>query len=136
MLEGLVKALVEELAIADGFKREDEKGYSFKLNLEQEIKVLKLESGAYLYAKIGQCPLVKREELFILLMKANFLGQGTGGAVIGLDESENFLTLSFHLPYDMNYKIFRDALEDFTNFLDYWKDELIRHKKAAEQGIL
>ena len=65
-------------------------------------------------------------------MKANFLGQGTGDATIGLDENENFLTLSLVLPYDMNYKMFKDALEDFVNYLDYWKEELIRHKKAAE----
>ena len=57
-------------------------------------------------------------------MKANFLGQGTGGAVIGMDPEENLLTLSLLLPYDMNYKMFREALEDFANFLDYWKTEL------------
>ena len=34
----------------------------------------------------------------------------------------------------MNYKMFKDALEDFANYLDYWREELIRHKKAAEES--
>ncbi len=89
-----------------------------------------------MWGKIGPCPTLKKEDLFIYLMKANFLGQGTGGSAIGLDQDENFLTLSLVLPYDMNYIMFRDALEDFANYIDYWKAELIRHTKAAEQQIL
>jgi hypothetical protein len=34
----------------------------------------------------------------------------------------------------MNYKMFRDALEDFANYIDYWKAELFRHVEAAEEG--
>ena len=70
------------------------------------------------------------------LMKANLLGQGTGGATLAMDENENFLTLSLVLPYDMNYKTFKDALEDFANYLDFWKAELIRHQKTAEQPLI
>jgi len=68
-------------------------------------------------------------------MKANFLGQGTGGAVIGLDAEEKFLTLSLALPYDMNYRSFKGAVEDFANYVDYWREDLIRHQKAAETSI-
>lgn len=99
---------------------------TLKLNPELAITFRELDPGYFLYAPVTLCPKVKREELFTLLMKANFLGQGTGGGVLGLDEQEKFLTLSLSLPYDMNYKSFKDMLSDFANYVDYWKDEVKR----------
>lgn len=136
MLEQLLNTLSEQLEMEAPPKKAEDGLYHLELNPQMEIAFKQLDPGIALWAKIGPCPLVKREELFILLMKANFLGQGTGGAVIALDENENFLTLSLVLPYDMNYKMFKESLEDFTNYLDYWREELLRHKKAAEENIL
>lgn len=110
--------------------------YPLTLNPQMTIRVGELDPGISFWAQISPCPTVKREELFMLLMKANFLGQGTGGSTIGLDENENFLTLSSILPYDMSYKTFKDALEDFANHLDYWREELLLHKKMAEENLL
>jgi hypothetical protein len=136
LLEILLKTLVDELELEEVPKKEEGNIYQLSLNPQLSVTFQQLDPGLSLWARIGPCPIVNREELFILLMKANFLGQGTGGSSIGLDENENFLTLSSVLPYDMNFKMFKDALEDFTNYLDYWREELIRHKKAAEENIL
>lgn len=138
MLEQLISTLAAELEFEEIPKKEEGNVYHVPLNPQLIVRVQQLdpEPGLSFWGKIGPCPLVKREELFILLMKANFLGQGTGGSTIALDENENFLTLSLVLPYDMNYKMFKDALEDFANYLDYWSEELLRHKKATEESIL
>jgi hypothetical protein len=136
MLEQLLKTLTEELEMEETPKKAEDGLYHLPLNPQLLIAMKELDPGIGFWGKLGPCPTMKREELFIQLMKANFLGQGTGGAAIALDENENFLTLSLVLPYDMNYKIFKDALEDFANRLDYWREELIRHKKAAEENIL
>ena len=135
MLEQFLNTLAADLELDSPVREE---GGLYKLSLSPELVIVLKEQdpGIAFWGKIGPCPTVKKEELFILLMKANFLGQGTGGAVIALDEDGNFLTLSSILPYDMNYKVFKDALEDFVNYIDYWKEELIRHKKTAEDGIL
>ncbi len=136
MLENHLKTLVEELELGEMPKKEAGNIYPLQINPELSLVIHELDPGVAFWGKIGPSPIVKREELFILLMKANFLGQGTGGGAIGLEENENFLTLSLVLPYDMNYKMFKDALEDFTNYLDYWREELIRFKETAEQNIL
>lgn len=133
MLETLLKTLNEELKLEAVLKMDKEQYYPVLLNPELEVKIKELDPGTLFFAKIGPCPKLKREELFTYLMKANFLGQGTGGASIGFNESENCLTLSLVLPYDLNYKLFRDALEDFVNYIDYWKAEIIRHQKTAEE---
>ena len=136
MLEPFLKTLAEDLELDDLPKKDEGGIYPFPLTSEVTIFMRELDPGISFWGQIGPCPLEKREDLFILLMKGNFLGQGTGGATIALDENEKFLTLSLVLPYDMNYKVFKDALEDFVNFLKYWREELIRHKKSIEESIL
>ena len=109
------------------FKRYIERRFSMLEEcLTQLVENLALENALSKENKlyILTCPLNKREEVFMYLMKANLLGQGTGGSIIGLDRDEKFLTLCLVLPYDMKYKVFKDALEDFTNYLDFWKNEL------------
>lgn len=129
MLETLLKTLSKELELEEVPQKQQGNAYPLRLNPELLVTVYEREVGFAFWGRIGPCPMMRREELFIALMKANFLGQGTGGASIGLDENENFLTLSSTFAYDMNYKMFKDALEDFVNYLDYWREELIRHTK-------
>ncbi len=135
MLESLIKMLAEELELDGIPPKEDGNIYQLPLNGELTVRIQELDPGLAFWARIAPCPKEKREDLFILLMKANFLGQGTGNSTIALDENENFLTLSSVLPYDMNYKTFKDALEDFANYRDYWKDEVIRYVKASQENI-
>jgi hypothetical protein len=136
VLEQHIKTLCEDLEIEAIPQKEKGDVYSFPLNPQMTILIHERDPGLAFWGRLGPCPIKKREELFIKLMKANFLGQGTGGSTIALDENENFLTLSSVLPYDMNYKMFKDAFEDFTNYLDYWKEELVRHQKMAEESII
>lgn len=100
------------------------------------IEVKPLDSGVYFYSPIAPCPNLKKEELFIQLMKANLFGQGTMGSTIALKSDENLLTLSLGMPYDMNYSSFKGALEDFANIVEYWREEIDRHVKQAEDRIL
>ena len=136
LLEELLKTLAEELEFEEIPKKDEGNLYHVSLNPELSITIQQQDPGVSFLGKIGPCPVTKREELFILLMKANFLGQGTGGATIALEANENFLTLSSVIPYDMNYKMFKDALEDFANYLDYWNEELVRYKKLAEDNFI
>ncbi len=131
-----MKTFAEEMEFEQLPQKEEGNVYHVSLNPQLTIRMQQLDPGLSFWARIGPCPTVKREELFMYLMKANFLGQGTGGSSLALDENENFLTLSLVLPYDMNYKMFKDAVEDFANYLDYWREELTRHKKAVEDSIL
>ena len=124
MLEKYLRQLVTDFRLDPLAPLDENKLFSLKLNTF-EISLKYLDPGIYFYAKITPfLPHHKKEDALALLMKANFLGQGTGGSTIGLTEDESFLTLSLGLPYDINYKEFKEALEDFVNFLDYWKVKL------------
>ncbi len=136
MLERLLQTLVDEMELDEMPTKDDQAAYLLKLSDSMHVSIKALDPGLFFHAPLSPLQIPKREELLIHLMKANFLGQGTGGSSIALDENEKFLTLSLVLPYDMNYKTFKDALEDFTNYVDYWREELIRFKKASEEGVL
>jgi hypothetical protein len=103
-----------------------EKEYTLTLNPAVSLSIRHLDPGCALSARIALCPTKNREELFLHLMSANFLGQGTGSARIGLSLDEKFLTLSRGFPYEMNYQDFKEKVEEFVNYLLYWREELMK----------
>ena len=110
-------------------KIESEKGALLTINPEFSLTVHALSPGFSLQSKIAPPPKTKREDLFIYLMRANFLGQGTGGARIGMDADENFLTLSLGFSYDMDYQTFKESVEDFVNYVAYWREETTKFEE-------
>lgn len=127
MLRDHLETLCKELAIHLP-KLNEQKIYPFRLGNES-IAIRDLDPGIALHAPICEAPKKKKEELYIYLMRANLLGQGTGGARIGLDSDEKFLTLSLGLPYELNYQAFRETIEDFANYLLYWREEVAKLEK-------
>lgn len=133
ILKTLLEQLCEELELGAIPPADELKFHHFKIN-SFEISMKDLDPGFYFSSNIGPLPKKKKEDYLMLLMKANFLGQGTGGATLGLKEDESFLTLSLSLPYEMNYNAFKDSLEDFANFVEYWKKETVRFETEAEKS--
>jgi hypothetical protein len=125
MLRKFLEQLCKELDISPTPKLNEKKIYPFRIG-DEEMELRDLDPGVSMRAPIRICPEKKKEELFIYLGRANLLGQGTGGARIGLDENEKFLTLSLGLPYEMNYQNFKETIEDFVNYLSYWREAVTK----------
>jgi hypothetical protein len=130
MLKNLLQQLCQDLGLENVPPVDEQKFHQVKIGAF-DIAMKDLEPGFYFSSNIGPLPKKKTEDFLMLLMKANFLGQGTGGATLGLKEDESFLTLSLSLPYEMNYKAFKDSLEEFANFVEFWKKESVRHELEA-----
>ena len=126
-IERLIEILAKELKIE--IPKKDKNGcFQLKIQALTPISIKELNPGIFFSAKIMELPKEgNKETLYIYLMKANLLGQGTGGGAIGIDASEKYLTLSQSLPFEVNYEVFHDTLEDFLNYIDYWKEEASRY---------
>lgn len=124
MLKDFVAQLCVELDIDPVPKMNELKFIPFRFSDTLEFEIRDLDPGISLYAKIAPCPSKRLEELFLRLMKANYLGQETAQNRIGLSSDEKFLTLSFGMPYELSYRTFRETIEDFVNFILYWREEL------------
>jgi hypothetical protein len=131
LLREFIEKLCAELEI-EMPKIDAQKTYPLQINPQLVVSLRDLEPGFAMQAKIEECPAKKREELFIYLMRANFLGQGTGGGRIGLDADEKFLTLSFGFSYEMNYQAFKESVEDFVNYVVYWREEIMKLTTVEE----
>ena len=133
MLESLLNDLEKflDVTVIKGIG-ENEGKWTVKLSDKEQVTIYKASEVIYFHAVIGPLPQGNREDLFIYFMQANFLGQGTGDSVIGLDLAENFLTLSMSIVYEINYRIFKDKIEEFFNYLNYWREELRRLEQEAQ----
>ncbi len=132
MLEQLLQTFIDEMELGEMPAQDDQKAYLVKISSEMHVSIRQMQPGIFFHSPLAPLLEQKREDLFIFLMKANFLGQGTGGGAIGLDDAEKFLTLSLVIPYDMNYQTFKESLEDFANYVDYWREEIARFYETAQ----
>lgn len=123
MLQNLLTQLCAELDIFPVPTKNERKIIPFTLGTA-DIEIRDLEPGFSFLANICPCPAKRREELFLELMRANYLGQTTGSSRIGMSQDEKFLTLSLGMPYEMSYRTFRETVEDFINFLLYWREQI------------
>ena len=124
-LDQIIENLSKEVGIK-AIPHLDKKGsYQLHINLDTQVSITETDRGIFFFVKIIPIPEMKNKEVvFIYLMKANLLGQGTGGSVIGIDTLEKHFTLSLSLTENLSYKIFKDYLEEFLNYLDFWKEEI------------
>jgi hypothetical protein len=129
VLKEMIEKLCQDLGMPAA--KMEQKNFSLPINPETAVSIRELPPGFAIFSKISPCPGQKREDLLIFLMRANFLGQGTGGARIGLEADEKLLTLSHGFPYEMNYQGFKESVEDFVNYVVYWRDELNNWDKQS-----
>jgi len=134
-MSDLIKKLCENFDIEMPIKAKD-KSYLIEIIDGVEIKLWDLDPGFYFHCNLDKPPEKKREAFFIYLMRANVLGQGTGGARIGMDEKEKFLTLSYNIDYEVTYIEFKEKIEDFVNYINFWRDEITKYKEKIESSIL
>lgn len=135
-IEQLITQLAGDLHLPPP-KSQDEFEY-FLLEISEKIRIFikPMEAGFFITAPITSIPKQKEEDTLLYVANANFLRQGTGGYLIGIDNEEKFLTLCHTIPYEMNYKNFKELIEDFANYLVYWKEEMQKLEKTIQEGIL
>jgi hypothetical protein len=128
MLDNLISDLEKYLKILL-IKQESREKKTYLLTLKDgtDICLEENELGIYMHAKIAhfvENTIPSPEDFYIYLMQANYLGKGTGDSIISIDPNEKFLTLSHLIAYEVNYKMFFNILEDFVNYLSFWKKEI------------
>lgn len=124
MLEEFLQTLSLELSTPPLRNLNQGKEWVFTFTHEIEITLTDLQPGISMKAILNPLPSLKKEDLLIYLMRANLLGQGTEKSRIGLDLEEKNLTLAQGLPYEMDYRSFKEKFEEFVNHLIYWKQQI------------
>ncbi len=135
-IEDYLKALLQELNLDDKIYADEKKIYHLTLEDNLVIFVKDLNPGFYFLCQLMPVPEENPENIFMALMLGNLFGQGTGGSVIAIDQESNMLTLSFALPYRFTFQEFRNQLEDFTNYVDFWRREAVNIQEGRASILL
>jgi len=132
MLENLIIELCGAFPFT--FEEKNKQGF-FGLKFgTREIFLRDLVPGVYLKSIIGAVPGGNQEELFSYLMRANYLSQGTGQSVLGVDDEGKNFQLLLHYGHDLNFRIFKLLIEDFVNYAEYWSDEIAKSVATKTVG--
>jgi Tir chaperone protein (CesT) family len=128
ILENYITQLVHEMELEGSLASQVPGVFAFPLEEGLNILITNHPPGFILSCNIAPMPKQPTEEFLTRLMLGNLFGQGTKGAVLGINEDGSLLTLTHAIDYNAEYKEFRDILEDFTNSVDLWCEEAQRVK--------
>lgn len=123
--------IVEILNLEKGVYPDENKVFSLDLGQDLIVRYNDLHPGLYMVSYLGPLSEKNRETFLIALMHMNLFGNGTGKGVIGYDDEIKLLTFSQVVPYRLQFEEFKNALEDFINYVEFWKTEL----NKASQGM-
>lgn len=113
-----MKDIAKELELENPLTSEVPGVYVFPLDEEIKIYISTILQGIYLESTFPYSS-SHQEELFARFLLANLFGGETNGAVLGLTEDGKSVKLSQLIAGSVNYKSFKEALEDFVNIVDF-----------------
>lgn len=137
MLDDLIYKLLKDIGLEKKPQKMDPLGYQIDFTADLSITLRANDPGYYMQMLLGQAPEQEAEVLFLTLMEANLLGQGTGGGLLGLSLEGNLLVYSKKILQDLNYEAFREKIEEFINYGEFWRMEIKKssgEKKRSENA--
>lgn len=134
MIDDYMSQFQTSFELNDPVPQEDEGVWRLWLSEDLSIVISDQEPGFHFYAKLCEVGQSKLEELFTILMVNNLFGLGTGGGVLGLDETGKVATLSFTREEKTDYRDFERDIEEFMNYAEFWKREIEKHQQESSEG--
>jgi len=128
-----IDTLLEQFTNRMGLEKPHKESDSYQLLLPPDCQmgIRETPQGIFLSCLILPIPREgSKEALYIYLMKANFIRQGTGSGVIGIDPSNAYFTFSQTLPLETNETQLKEAIEDCVNYISYWQEEIMRFQQT------
>ena len=136
----LTAALAKEIGIPDAAPSSDG---IFRLEVEGiPLSCIRQGASILLYSSLGNLPgdPAQAEAARILLLSANVLFRGTGGASLGVAPEDGMVTLCWKAPMQsMSEGEFLAGVEHFLNLAEHWGKRLEKVEAApaaqADQAV-
>lgn len=137
MLDELIHNLLKDIGLEKEPVKLGPMSYQIDLGVDLSITIKANDPGYYMQIAIDRITDYEAEILFITLMEANLFGQGTGGGILGISLENNLLMYSRKILQDLNYQDFKEKIEEFLNYSEFWRVETKNHvqkKKRPENA--
>lgn len=128
MLDRFMQQFSKEMELEKPVEADVPGTYVIRLDEELSIILVERDNEILLSSTLGPTPKQDEEAFLTQTLLANLFGQGTKGAVLGLNEEGTELKLTLLIDYTVEYKEFRDIMEDFINSIDIWREEMLNYK--------
>lgn len=138
--DSLMSELGEALGAAHGIPRTEDGVYSIGMD-RQQISFMEIPERKELlfWCYLGEVPPEGKAKMNAAMLTANFMGQGTRGAVLSLSKDEQ-IVLHRQLPLaDLDCQSLLAALEDFViicvdwaNMIDGYSQKVMQPESSAE----
>lgn len=128
MLEKLMQQFSQDLELDQPMHTEMHGVYTVALEEDLVVNISEMGQGIHFTCTLGPTPKGNEEAFFTQTLLANLFGQGTKGAVLALNDEGSELKLTRDIDYRLEYREFRDMLEDFINAVDFWREEMLNYK--------
>ncbi|MDN3504348.1 MAG: CesT family type III secretion system chaperone [Rhabdochlamydiaceae bacterium] len=128
-IEQYLENLQTEVGVEKLFEKKERNTFFLPFG-QRNILIFVSENNLLLTANLGLLPTEEEfiEPFCIHLLFANYLGQGSGSSGIGLSPDKQTITLTMDVRGDIDYRIFKEQMEEFVNYLDYWINEIEQKK--------
>lgn len=136
IIEEYLETLLKQLNRKEKIYPDENQIYVLAFENDIKIDIRDLDPGFYFYCRFHPVPEKNLDVIFSAIMAGNLFGEGTGGGLVGLDKETKMLTLSMALPYRISYQEFRDHVEDFTNYVGFWREEIIDIEEGKASVLL
>lgn len=133
MLEELIHNLLKDIELDIKPSKLDPLTYRIDLAPDLSVTIKATDPGYYMQIGIDRVPERETETLFLTLMEANLLGQGTGGGVLGISPDGNRIVLSRRILHDLTYREFKEKMEEFVNYVEFWRMEIQSHAEKKKR---
>lgn len=124
MLEKYMKEYEREMGVSEPFQKPTPESYSIPFDKGFNVIITESPVGFSLFSEFNVLPKSEGEAFYLKALTGNLFGKGTRGAVLGINEKENMLTISQVIDYNIEYKDFKEIIEDFITTIDFWKNEV------------
>lgn len=129
MLDRYIPNLIKDLGLESSMLANPSPGvYVLPLDVELSVTMTQTPEGMIFKSQVAPYPKTDIIQFSTEALRANLFGDITHGASLGMTLDGEHLTLTHNVDYYIDYKGFRDILEDFINSVDFWHDEALSHK--------
>jgi len=124
MLETHLKQISLQYSFPLDLEKDGEGFYQLMIDPQTPLAIKELPKGFVCRSDVAALTTQDLEDLLALLMRANYLGQGTKGGVLALNETAQAIVFFTSMLQEYNYKEFKDKIEECVNYLNYWKTRI------------
>lgn len=129
MLDRFIPMLIKDLDLGNTTLESGKPGiYHLPLD-DLRIAISTVDNTIVISCSIAPFPKANEEGFATQIMQGNLFGKDTHDSVLGTTIDGNTLTLTHIIDYQVDYKSFKDILQDYINALDYWREQAV-----AQQG--